>query len=115
MRNQHNFTDEQMAQRLKDLQKMDGGEYVETASFNCPVCGIRPMLFTGNKRWAGGTMLECFCLAPFSPKVEHEIARKEAGGSFWDYPMCRNADAWGMFVQWKLEQPAPVEDENDES
>src|SRR5215471_14571707 len=104
-----------MIERLKALHARDGGMATEEASFTCPVCGIRPILFEGNRKCNDGQpVVECFCLAPFSPRAEIESSRVEAGGSFWDYPMLRNAEVWGQFVAWKLELPTEEEDEEEE-
>jgi hypothetical protein len=75
----------------------------QLASFSCPVCGERPILFRGNRKWNNGLpVVECLCLAPFSPKPEF------AEEDIWVFPMVRNADAWGLFVQWKLSLPVPI-------
>jgi hypothetical protein len=104
------MSDEERITRLKALNARDGGTCTEEASFVCPVCGVRPMLFTGNQKWNDGLpVVECLCLAPFSP-----IALV-AAVPIWSFPWTRNAEAWGLFVQWKRSLPCDDDDDGDES
>jgi hypothetical protein len=91
-------------ERLKALHAGDGGELSEEASFYCPVCGIKPLVFTGNRAWNDGMpVVECLCLAPFSPRAAF------ADVWLWSFFMLRSAESWGLFVQWKQSLPEPEE------
>jgi hypothetical protein len=84
------------------------------------VAAPRPMLFADNREWNDGMpVVECLCLAPFSPKLEIirpeliDAIKSQPERLIWGFPMTTNADAWGLFVQWKLSRPSPEEDEED--
>jgi hypothetical protein len=47
-------------------------------------------------------------MCPLSPKEEF------AAVPIWALPPVRNADAWGLFVEWKNNLPAPLTDDDDE-
>jgi hypothetical protein len=96
-----------MTQRLIAIHARDGGRITEYASFRCPRCGERPMLFIGNTEWNDGLpVIECICLAPFSPKPKLVEAHPELL-RMWGLPDTQNAEAWGLFVQQKLLLPDP--------
>jgi len=83
---------------LLAVQARDGGYPTDEAGFRCPICGIKPILFEGNFDWNEGMpMVECLCACPFSPKPEVADLC-----NIWAYPMTRNAEAWGLFVQWRF-------------
>jgi hypothetical protein len=114
MTNDYGRTEE----RLIALHAEAGGRLVERASFTCPRCGERPLLFAGNLKWNDGQpVVECLCLAPFSPPgeiivPEYRDAFKEHPEHYiWDFPPVKNADEWGMFVEYKIHLPCPVDDE----
>ena len=107
--------------RLIAVHTSAGAKLVELASFTCPKCGERPMLFAGNQNWNEGMpIVECLCLAPFSPrkeviKPEHlQTIVEHPEHSIWQLPPVANADEWGMFVAWKRSLPEPDEEEEEQ-
>ena len=96
-------------QRLLCLHERDGGKPSGAAPYECPLCGIRPMLFLGNRAWNQGLpVIECLCLAPFSPRSE-EADFVELGA--WNFPPIWSASSWEAFVTWKLSLPEEEEEE----
>lgn len=78
------------------------------APYVCPLCLIAPILFEGNRDWNNGApVVECLCLAPFSP-----VEGYQAAVSFdpWEafFP---TAEEWEKFVRWKLSQPVEEDEE----
>jgi hypothetical protein len=123
------YDEETIERKLREFHAESGGRFKEFASFRCPNCGVRPMLFLDNMDWNDGMpVVECGCLAPFSPRpeyrkmVEQFLAEPDPEvqsswdlpqQSFWDLPPVRNAEEWALFVQWKLSLPDPPEDDED--